>query len=123
MEVIAQTPTESVSDQNDEPRNIKEDMGMVKEAEQAGDVIEKCKVRTNNCIIANNRKFRKRKTYYEVVNEKEIEREDEKIFDLEMIKVNLLRNEVFQTCVLSLPLVCCYTSVSKNSPDHLLISF
>lgn len=95
MEVIPQTPTESVSDQNDEPRNIKEDMRMVKEAKQAANVIDKCKVRINSCIIANNRKFRKRNTYYEVVNEKETERQDEKVFDLEMIKVNLLRDEVW----------------------------
>ena len=44
-EAISQTPTESSSDQSDEPRNIKEDMRMVKGVTQAANVREKCKVR------------------------------------------------------------------------------
>ena len=44
--------------------------------------------------------------------------QEEKGFDLEMIKVNLLRDEVLQACVLSPPLVCCDASVSDNSPDQ-----
>ena len=35
-----------------------------------------------------------------------------------MIKENLLQDEVLQPCVLSPPLVCCDTSVSKNSSDQ-----
>ena len=115
---IPQTPTESAPDQNDEPRNIKEDMRMVNKVTQAANVREKCKVRIDSCNIANNRKFRKRKTYSEVVKEKETERQDEKVFDLETIKENLLQDEVLQPCVLSSPLVCCDTSVSKNSSDR-----
>lgn len=49
MEAILQTPTEPVSDQNDELRNIKEDMENVKEVKQAANVLEKFKVRIN-CI-------------------------------------------------------------------------
>ena len=90
-----QTQTESASDENDEPRNINEDMLMVKEVMQAANVGEKCKVRIDNCNITDNRKFRKRKTYSEVVKEKETERQDKKVFDLEMIKENLLQDEVF----------------------------
>ena len=41
-----------------------------------------------------------------------------KVLNLAMIKENLLRDEVLQPCVLSPPLVCCYTSVSKNSSDE-----
>ena len=66
MEAIPQRPTESTSDQNDEPRNIKEDTRMVKEVTQAANVLEKCKVRIDSCNIADNSKFRKRKTYSEV---------------------------------------------------------
>ena len=124
MEAIPQTPTEPVSDQNDELRNIKEDMENVKEVKQAANVLEKFKVRINCCIIVDTWKFRKTKTYNEIVKEKETERQDEKVFGLEKIKVNLLRNEfVFYACVLSAPLVCCHNSVFKNSPNHLLISF
>ena len=46
---------------------------------------------------------------------KETERQDEKVLDLEMIKENLLRDEVLQPCVLSPPLLCCDSSASKNS--------
>ena len=35
-----------------------------------------------------------------------------------MIKENLLQDEVLPPCVLSPPLVCCDTSVSKNSSDQ-----
>ena len=35
-----------------------------------------------------------------------------------MIKENLLQDEVLQLCVFSPPLVCCDTSVSKNSSDQ-----
>ena len=114
---ISQTPTESASDQNDEPRNINEDMRMVKEVVQAANIGEKCKVRIDNCNTTDNRKFRKRKTYSEVVEEKETERQDKKVFDLEMIKGNLLQDEVLQPCVLSPPLICCETSVSKHASD------
>lgn len=124
MEAIPQTPTEPVSDQNDELRNIKEDMENVKEIKQAANVLEKFKVRINCCIIVDTWKFRKTKTCNEIVKEKETERQDEKVFGLEKIKVNLLRNEVvFYACVLSAPLVCCDTSVFKNSANHLLTSF
>ena len=75
-------------------------------------------VRIDSCNITDNRKFRKRKTYSEVVKEKETERQDEKVFDLETIKENLLQDEVLQPCVLSPPLVYCDTSVSKNSSDQ-----
>ena len=91
---------------------------MVKEVKQVVNFPEKCKVRIDSCNITDNRKFRKRKTYSEVVKEKERERQDEKILDLEIIKENLLRDEVLQLCVLSPPLVCCDTSVSKNSSDQ-----
>ena len=47
-----------------------------------------------------------------------MERQDEKVFDLETIKENLLQDEVLQPRVLSPPLVCCDTSVSKNSSDQ-----
>ena len=60
-EAIPQTPTESASDQHDKPKKIKEDMQMVKEATQAANVRENCKVRVNSCNINGNRKFRKRK--------------------------------------------------------------
>ena len=40
------------------------------------------------------------------------------MFDLETIKENLLQDEVLQPCVLSPPLVCCDTSVFKNSSDQ-----
>ena len=60
-EAIPQTPTESASDQHDKPKKIKEDMQMVKEATQAANVRENCKVRVNSCNINDNRKFRKRK--------------------------------------------------------------
>ena len=66
MEAIPQRLTESTSNQNDEPRNIKEDTRMVKEVTQAANVLEKCKVRIDSCNIVDNRKFRKRKTYSEV---------------------------------------------------------
>ena len=116
---ISQTPpTESASDQNDEPRNIKEDMRMVNKVTQAANVREKCKLRIDGCNITDNRKFRKRKIYSEVVKEKETERQDEKVFDLETIKENLLQDEVLHPCVLSPPLVCCDTSISKNSSDQ-----
>ena len=62
---------------------------MVKEVTQAANVREKCKVRIDTCNITHNRKFRKRKTYSQAVKEKETERQDEKVFDLEMIKENL----------------------------------
>ena len=100
---ISQTPTESAFDQNDEPRNINEDMRMVKEVMQAVNVGERCKVRIDNCNITDNRKFRKRTTYSEVVKEKETERQDKKVFDLKMIKENLLQDEVLQPCALSHP--------------------
>ena len=90
---------------------------MVNEVMQAANVGEKCKVRIDSCNITDNRKSRKRKTYSEVVKEKKTERQNEKVFDLEMIKENLLQDEVLQPCVLSSPLVCCDTSVSKNSSD------
>ena len=117
-EAIPQIPTESASDQNDKPRNIREDMRMVKEKTQAANVREKCKVRIDTCNITDNWKFRKRKSFSEAVKEKETERKDEKVLDLEMIKENLLRDEVLQPCVLSPPLECCDTSVSKNSSDQ-----
>ena len=47
-----------------------------------------------------------------------MEKQDEKVLDLETIKENLLRDELLQPCVLSPPLVCCDTSVSKNSSDQ-----
>ena len=93
-------------------------MRIVNEVTQAANVREECKVRIDSCNITNNRTFRKRKTYSEVVKEKETERQDEKVFDLETIKENLLQEEVLQPCVLSPPLVCCDTSVSKNSSDQ-----
>ena len=93
-------------------------MRMVKEVMQAANVGERCKVRIDNCNITDNRKFRKRTTYSEVVKEKETERQDKKVFDLKMIKENLLQDEVLQPCVFSPPLVCCDTSVSKNSSDQ-----
>ena len=91
---------------------------MENKVKQAGHVRGKCKVRIDSCNITDNRKFRKRKTYSEVVKEKETERQDEKVFDLETIKENLLQDEVLQPRVLSPPLVCCDTSVSKNSSDQ-----
>ena len=65
-------------------------MQMVKEATQAANVRQNCKVRVNSCNITDNRKFRKRKIQSEVVKEEETERQDEKVSDLEMIKENLL---------------------------------
>ena len=53
---------------------------------------------------------------YIYIKEKQTEREDKNVFDLEMIEVNLLQDEVLQACVLSTLLICCDTSVSKNSP-------
>ena len=53
---------------------------------------------------------------YIYIKEKQTEREDKNVFDPEMIKVNLLQDEVLQACVLSPLLICCDTSVSKNSP-------
>ena len=53
---------------------------------------------------------------YIYIKEKQTEREDKNVFDLEMIEVNLLQDEVLQACVLSPLLICCDTSVSKNSP-------
>ena len=47
-----------------------------------------------------------------------MERHDEKVFNLEMIKENLLQDKMSHPCVLSPPLVCCDTSVSKNSSDQ-----
>ena len=85
---------------------------------QAANVRGKCKVRIDSCNITDNSKFSKRETYSEVVKEKETERQDEKVFDLETIKENLLQDEVLQPRVLSPPLVCCDTSVSKNSSDQ-----
>ena len=117
-EEIPQRPTESASDQNDEPRNIKEDMRMENKVTQAANVRVKCKLRIDSCNITDNRKFRKRKTYSEVVKEKEMKRQDEKVFDLETIKENLLQDKVLQPRVLSPPLVCYDTSVSKNSSDQ-----
>ena len=76
---------------------------------------KKCKVRIDSCNI---KKFCKRKTYSEVVKKKETERQDEKVLDLEMIKENLLLDEVLQPCVLSPPLACCDSSVFKNSSDQ-----
>ena len=55
---------------------------------------------------------------YIYIKEKQTERENKNVFDLEMIKVNLLQDEVLQACVLSPLLICCDTSVSKNSPDQ-----
>ena len=52
---------------------------------------------------------------YIYIKEKQTEREDKNVFDLEMIEVNLLQDEVLQACVLSPLLICCDTSVSKNS--------
>ena len=85
---------------------------MIKEVLQAVNVREKCKVRIDSCNITDNKKFRQRKTCSEVVKEKETERQNEKVLNLEMIKENLLRDEVLQPCVLSPLLVCCDTSVS-----------
>ena len=82
---------------------------MVKEVMQAANVGKRCKVRIDNFNITDNRKFRKRTTYSEVDKEKETERQDKKVFDLKMIKENLLKDEVLQPCVLSPPLVCCDT--------------
>ena len=79
---------------------------------------KKCKVRIDSCNIIDNKKFRKRKTYSEVVEKKETERQDEKVLYLEMIKENLLLDEVLQPCVLSPPLACCDSSVFKNSSDQ-----
>ena len=75
---------------------------------------KKCKVRIDSRNI---KKFRKRKTYSEVVKKKETERKDEKVLYLEMIKENLLLDEVLQPCVLSPPLARCDSSVFKNSSD------
>ena len=91
---------------------------MRKEVTQALNVREKYKVRIDSCNITDNRKFRKRKTYSEEIKKKEMEKQDEKVLDLETIKENLLRDELLQPCVLSPPLVCCDTSVSKNSSDQ-----
>ena len=91
---------------------------MENKVRQAANVRGKCKLRIDSCNITDNRKFRKRKTYSEVVKEKETERQDEKVFDLETINENLLQDEVLQPRVLSPPLVFCDTSVSKNSSDQ-----
>ena len=93
---IPQTPTESAFYQNDKPINIKENMRMVNKVTQAANVREKCKVRIDSRNFADNRKFRKRKAYSEVVKKKETERQDEKVFDLKTIEENLLRDEVLQ---------------------------
>ena len=58
---IPQGPTESASDQNDEPRNIKEDMRMVNKVTQAANVREKCKVRIDSCNITDIGSFVKEK--------------------------------------------------------------
>ena len=46
-----------------------------------------------------------------------MERQNEKVLDLEMIKENLLRDEVLQPCA---SLVCHDTSVSKNSSGQVV---
>ena len=56
-EAIPQRPTESASDQNDEPRTIKEDMRMENKVTQAANVRGKCKVRIDSCNITDNSKF------------------------------------------------------------------
>ena len=58
-------------------------MRIVKEVTQTTNVQEKCKVMIDSGNI-------KRKTYSEVVKEKETKRQDEKILDLEMIKERVL---------------------------------
>ena len=82
-EAIPETPTKSAHHQTDEPRSIKADMRIVKEVTQTTNVQEKCKVMIDSGNI-------KRKTYSEVVKEKERKRQDEKILDLEMIKERVL---------------------------------
>ena len=49
-----------------------------------------------------------------------MERQNEKVLDLEMIKENSLRDEVLQPCVFSPSLVCHDTSVSKNSSSQVV---
>ena len=117
-EATLQTPTESASDRSDEPRGIKEDMRKVKEITKAPNVREKCKVKIDNCNITNNRKFCIRKSYNELVKEKETGRQNEKVLNFEMIKKNLLRDELLVSCVLSPPLVCSDALVSNNSLDY-----
>ena len=90
---------------------MKEDMRIVKEVTQGANFREKCKVRIDSCNTTDNRKSCKRKTYSEVVTRKKTEKQDEKLL---REKEKLLRDEVLQPCVLSPPLVCYDTSVSKN---------
>ena len=73
---------------------------MVNKVTQAANVRGECKVRIDSCNITDNRKFHKRKTYSEVVKEKETERQDEKVFDLETINENLLQS-VTALCFIS----------------------
>ena len=67
---------------------------MVSELTQAANVPEKRNVKIDSSNITDNRKFCKRKTYCEAVKEKKMKRQDKKVFDLKLIKENLLRNEV-----------------------------
>ena len=95
-------------------------MRMVKIVTQAANVWEKCKVRIDSCNITDNKIFHKWNIYSQVVKEKETEKQDGKVFDLELNKEDLFRDEVLQPCVLSPPLVCCDTSVCQKLSDQLV---
>ena len=54
-EAVHISGTKPASDQDDEPRNIKEDMRMVKEVRQPPNILEKCKLRIDSCNNTDNR--------------------------------------------------------------------